>query len=65
MLQASKHDVVGIGLKAFEFTTETGSIADRAFVTNSMQSVDVVLHAATLHKPHVAIQIVSILWIQV
>jgi nucleoside-diphosphate-sugar epimerase len=31
-----------------------GSIADRAFVRRCMKNVTTVLHAATLHKPHVA-----------
>ena len=31
-----------------------GSIADREFVRACMRGVDAVMHAATLHKPHVA-----------
>ena len=34
--------------------TSCGSIADRAVVDACMRGVDAVLHAATLHKPHVA-----------
>ena len=37
-----------------EFTTYLGSIADHAFVRHCMDGVRAVLHAATLHKPHVA-----------
>ena len=44
----------GIDLLASPFTDRTGSIADRAFVRESMRGVRTVLHAATLHKPHVA-----------
>ena len=36
------------------FTAEVGSISDRACVRHCMAGVEVVLHAATLHKPHVA-----------
>ena len=35
------------------YTDVVGSIADRALVRRAMQGVDAVLHAATLHKPHV------------
>ena len=50
----SGYDVVGIDIVASPFTTCTGSIADRSLVDQCMHGVDVVLHAATLHKPHVA-----------
>jgi nucleoside-diphosphate-sugar epimerase len=36
------------------FTQVTGTVADHALVDECMRGVDVVLHAATLHKPHVA-----------
>lgn len=48
------HDMVGVDVKASPFTTHTGSITDRNFVKQCMQGVNVVLHTATLHKPHVA-----------
>jgi len=48
------HGVAGIDLLASPFTTATGSIADRALVRHLMAGIDVVFHAATLHKPHVA-----------
>ncbi len=50
----SGHDAVGIDILPSPYTTHVGSIADRAFVARCMQGVDAVLHAATLHKPHVA-----------
>ena len=53
-LQAMKYEVVSIDVLASPFTTHTGSITDRDFVKNCMQGVQVVLHTATLHKPHVA-----------
>lgn len=36
------------------FTDRVGSIVDRDFVRTCMQGVEVVMHTATLHKPHVA-----------
>ncbi|MDG2168426.1 MAG: NAD(P)-dependent oxidoreductase [Opitutales bacterium] len=53
-LRESENEVVGIDIKDSDFTDLVGSIVDRKFVTQSMQGVDAVLHAATLHKPHVA-----------
>ena len=53
-LQQMKYEVVGIDVLASPFTNFIGTIADRDFVKQSMQGVNVVLHAATLHKPHVA-----------
>lgn len=43
----------GIDRLASPFTDATGSIADRGFVRAAMAGVTAVLHAATLHKPHV------------
>jgi UDP-glucose 4-epimerase len=45
---------VGIDINPAPYTHEVGSIADRAFVRHCMRGVHAVLHAATLHKPHVA-----------
>lgn len=45
---------VGADILPSPFTTHVGSIADPAFVKTCMEGVDTVLHAATLHKPHVA-----------
>jgi len=47
-------DVVGIDILKSPFTTQVGSIVDRAFVHSYMRGVERVFHAATLHKPHVA-----------
>ena len=44
----------GIDILASPFTDLSASIADRSAVEVAMQGIDVVLHAATLHKPHVA-----------
>jgi UDP-glucose 4-epimerase len=53
-LRDSGHDVIGIDIVGGPFTTHVGSIADRAFVARSMPGIEIVFHAATLHKPHVA-----------
>ncbi|WP_207513644.1 NAD-dependent epimerase/dehydratase family protein [Longitalea luteola] len=48
------HEVVALDIKPSLFNTHTGSITDRDLVKQCMQGVKVVLHTATLHKPHVA-----------
>ena len=53
-LRDTEHDVVGIDILPSAHTDEVGSVADRDFVHHCMRGVDTVLHAATLHKPHVA-----------
>jgi UDP-glucose 4-epimerase len=45
--------VVGVDVLASPFTDVRGSIAERAVVDRCMSGVTAVLHAATLHKPHV------------
>jgi UDP-glucose 4-epimerase len=52
-LRADGIDAVGLDILASPYTDVTGSIADRALVRSVMQGVDAVVHAATLHKPHV------------
>lgn len=46
-------DAVGIDVLASAFTHVVGSITDRAVVEDAIRGVTDVLHAATLHKPHV------------
>jgi nucleoside-diphosphate-sugar epimerase len=53
-LRARKMPAVGLDVLASPFTDVVGSIVDRATVAASMRGVTAVLHAATLHKPHVA-----------
>jgi nucleoside-diphosphate-sugar epimerase len=53
-LKDLKHEVVGLDILDSAFNTHVGSIADRACVKRCMKGVQAVLHAATLHKPHVA-----------
>jgi nucleoside-diphosphate-sugar epimerase len=48
------HQPIGVDIKKSPFTQAVGSIADRRFVKRCMAAgVHAVLHAATLHKPHV------------
>ncbi|HZB75663.1 MAG TPA: NAD(P)-dependent oxidoreductase [Solirubrobacteraceae bacterium] len=52
-LPAAGWECVGVDLLPSPYTTVVGSIADRDVVRRCMVGVDAVLHAATLHKPHV------------
>jgi UDP-glucose 4-epimerase len=47
-------DIVGLDVLASAHTQAVGSVADRDFVRACMRGVEAVIHAATLHKPHVA-----------
>lgn len=53
-LRARGDDAVGLDVLDSPYTDHVGSIADPQAVARVMEGVDVVLHAATLHKPHVA-----------
>ena len=52
-LRGRNIEAVGCDIIASPFTDRLGSIADSGFVRACMVGVDVVLHAATLHKPHI------------
>lgn len=54
VLAAAGHEPVGLDLLASPFTSVVGSIGDAGAVRAAMAGVQCVLHAATLHKPHVA-----------
>jgi nucleoside-diphosphate-sugar epimerase len=53
-LQNSDHHAIGLDKNASPFTERVGSITNRFFVKECLQGIDAVIHAATLHKPHVA-----------
>jgi len=53
-LEVTDHEAIGLDIKSSPFTRREGSITERNFVKQCMQGVDVVLHTATLHKPHIA-----------
>ena len=48
------YEVVGLDILESPYTTTVGSITERLITVACMRGVDGVLHAATLHKPHVA-----------
>jgi UDP-glucose 4-epimerase len=52
-LPGAGHEVVGLDVLPGPFTTVVGDIADRAVVRAAVAGVDGIVHAATLHKPHV------------
>ena len=53
-LAEQRYEAIGIDIVPGAFTTHVGSIVDPAAISRCMKGVKVVLHAATLHKPHVA-----------
>ena len=53
-LRAAGRPARGLDLQPSPFTDLVGSIGDRAFVAHAVAGARAVLHAATLHKPHVA-----------
>ncbi len=52
-LRAEGRAAIGLDVMPSPFTDVVGSIADRAIVARAMAGVRTVMHAATLHKPHV------------
>src|SRR5260370_17198383 len=52
-LRNAGRDVLGLDLRESRLTHAVGSIVDRSFVRDCMRGVGAVVHAATLHKPHV------------
>ena len=53
-LRAAGRPARGLDLLPSPFTTHVGSIANAEFVRGCMAGISAVIHAATLHKPHVA-----------
>jgi nucleoside-diphosphate-sugar epimerase len=53
-LRDTGHEVVSLDRAPSPFTGHVGSVADRGFVRRCLRGVGAVLHAASLHKPHVA-----------
>src|SRR5918994_2067550 len=52
-LPGEGRECVGVDVLASPYTTIVGSIADRHLGRRCVEGVDAILHAATLHKPHV------------
>jgi len=53
VLDADGVETVGLDLLPSPHTSIVGSVADRETVRQALRGVDAILHAATLHKPHV------------
>jgi UDP-glucose 4-epimerase len=53
VLGDERHEVIGLDVLESPHTTAVGSIVDRDCVRACLDGVDGVVHAATLHKPHV------------
>jgi UDP-glucose 4-epimerase len=53
-LRGVGHKTVGLDILPSTFTDRVGSIVERATLSECMNDVTVVIHTATLHKPHVA-----------
>jgi UDP-glucose 4-epimerase len=53
-LRGSSDEPAGLDIKPSPFTDHIGSVTDRPFVGRCLRGIDVVVHAATLHKPHLA-----------
>src|SRR5262249_27392778 len=52
-LEGTAHRVTGLDVVASPYTAHVGSIGDRDLVREGIRGADAVIHAATLHKPHV------------
>lgn len=52
VLRERGHEVVGLDALRSDYTEAVGSITDRAFLREHLSGVEAVMHAATLHKPH-------------
>src|SRR5439155_5151459 len=53
-LRERGHDAVGLDRLESPFTAHVGSIGDRELLRAALRGIDVVVHAAALHKPHMA-----------
>ncbi len=53
-LRARGEHALGVDIKASPYTDRVASVGDRQAIREYMRGVDAVVHAATLHKPHVA-----------
>src|SRR3954452_10988583 len=52
-LRRTLPDAVGLDILPSPYTDIVGSVADRDVVKEAVKGVDAIVHAATLHKPHV------------
>ena len=54
VLPQAGYDPVGLDIQPGGFTGVVGSVCDRGLMEDLLGEADAVIHAATLHKPHVA-----------
>ena len=54
VLRAARHEVAGVDIAASAFTDVVASITDRDAMRGLARGCDAVVHAASLHKPHMA-----------
>lgn len=52
-LRSEGHTPFGLDITTSPFTDHVGSISNPETVATCMQSIDAVIHTATLHKPHI------------
>ena len=50
---APEHEVNGLDVRSGEWTTRVGDVADTGLIADLLRGVDVVIHTASLHAPHV------------
>lgn len=53
VLPGRGHEVIGFDIVDSPFANRVGSVTERGVVRRCLDGVDAVVHAATLHKPHV------------
>lgn len=51
---STDHEAIGADLNPGAFTDRVGTIVDAGFASRCVKGADVVIHTATLHKPHIA-----------
>lgn len=49
-----RHEAIGLDVLASPYTKLVGSITDKRVCEEACRGIDVVMHTATLHKPHIA-----------
>jgi nucleoside-diphosphate-sugar epimerase len=52
-LRDVNNNVRGLDIRPSDSCNAVGSVHDREFVRHSMKDIEIVLHTATLHKPHI------------
>ncbi len=50
---SSDHSVVGVDLTPAKHTTQVGNLSDRDFIFSVVKGINIVVHTASLHAPHI------------